>query len=325
MKLYRNIAFLFLIAITIFACQKAEEKEVVRDRTGTGVSATTDTANMLIGDWIHLELEAWAPKEKRVVWPIMADTVNSFEVIEATEIDTIKNEETGINVLTQTLTLTHFDTGYHIIKPIPFVIGTEDTLKTDPVMIAVNSVEVDTTGQIADIKDPMNVPFTPEELLPYVPYILGGLAILGIIAAIIIFYLIKKKKLSIVPPKPPVPPYQWALEEYEKLRNGNLWQEGNYKEYYTQLTDILRIYIEKQHHIPAMESTTDQILQDITKVSSNSDLNKKIADLLRMSDLVKFAKEKPLPEDNQKFLDVAVEFVNVTKPQPEPEPEKVEH
>jgi len=106
-----------------------------------------------------------------------------------------------------------------------------------------------------------------------------------------------------------------ALRELDKLSQEKLWQKNEFKEYYTRLTAIIRIYLEKRFHIPAMEETSYEILQDWKQHhEAVPGLYDMLKQLLNLADLVKFAREKPLPSDNEVNLDNAYEFVRRTKP-----------
>jgi hypothetical protein len=166
---------------------------------------------------------------------------------------------------------------------------------------------------IRDIKQPIAVPVSFSEIYPF---ILAGLGLAGI--GLVIFYLLRKRKrkepvFSIS--KPAEPPHVIALRELDQLRDEKLWQRNEYKQYYTRLTEIIRNYIERRFEIPAMEQTSYDILLSWKKKGyDDPDLYKILKQLLGLADLVKFAKEKPLPTDNEVNLDNAYVFVRNTKP-----------
>jgi len=149
------------------------------------------------------------------------------------------------------------------------------------------------------------------------------LAILVIIGGIL-YYLWwrKRKKPEAIVPVIIIPPHQIALEELEKLRTKKLWQEGNIKPYYIELTDILRNYIEKRFLIHAMEQTTEEIMSQLrlTDISEISKLT--LVPVLKLSDLVKFAKENPMGMENDEMLQRAIDFVTSTIPVQKPLKEK---
>jgi LPXTG-motif cell wall-anchored protein len=158
----------------------------------------------------------------------------------------------------------------------------------------------------------MKVPLTFKEILPW---LLLGLAAAAIIAGII-WYLRKRRKnepIIELKPKVVVLPDERALSALEELRQKKLWQSGMVKQYYTELTDILRIYIEDAFQVPAMESVTDEIIEGLEGKGSIE--RKDIRDLqgiLVAADLVKFAKAQPLPDENGTAFDNSVSFVKNT-------------
>jgi hypothetical protein len=161
---------------------------------------------------------------------------------------------------------------------------------------------------MADIKGIEKVPFTFAEIMRYVLIILGILLIIAIIAYIII--RIKQNKPIIPVFKPAEPAHVIAFRELEKLKNEKLWQQGQFKQYYTRLTDIIRQYIENRYNVFAMESTSEEIVSDLKKLEiENKKVLENLAQMLEISDLVKFAKAEPLPEENENSWKYSNDFV----------------
>ncbi|MEG1556745.1 MAG: hypothetical protein RR356_08490, partial [Bacteroidales bacterium] len=122
----------------------------------------------------------------------------------------------------------------------------------------------------------------------------------------------KKPQKSQVKAKPNVKPHITALRELEKLRQRKLWQEGKTKLYYSELTDIIRIYIEGRYDINAMEMVSSDILDELDDKTLAQELHQKLYQILSTADLVKFAKWEPLPPDHDLCFKNAVDFVNQT-------------
>ena len=116
-----------------------------------------------------------------------------------------------------------------------------------------------------------------------------------------------------VKPKPILPPHILAINQLEELRLAKVWQTGKVKEYHTQLTDIVREYLENRFHFEAMEMTSDEILEEIANQKVNKEATSKLAGILQLADLVKFAKGQPTPLENDLSLSHGVDFVNETK------------
>jgi len=214
----------------------------------------------------------------------------------------------------QNFLLTVFDSGKYIIPELEILVNTNnslDTLYTNELVLIVYSPEVDTTQEIMDIKGPVKTPFKFAEILPYIPWIGGGLVIIAAIL-ILLWYLKRQKKTEDEIKK--IPAHIKALNKLDSIKETKLWQKGKVKDYYVELSDTIRTYIEDRYEIPAMESVTWEILESFKKYSYDDDFQIEILEnLLSLSDLVKFAKENPDPSENETHLNQAYIFVEKTK------------
>ncbi|MBE0647447.1 MAG: hypothetical protein IH596_06670 [Bacteroidales bacterium] len=281
------------------------------------VKVSLDTNVMLIGDQVGMQLEFTGAEGMELFWPNLPDTLDKFMVIDRSPIDTLPGQPGTPVTLFQRLLLTTFDSGLYTIPQIPFYYRMPpDTsmrvIESRPHYLAVHTVAVDTTKPIKPIKGPRKAPLTLWEILRWV---LIGLAVILLIA-FVIYYLKKRKNKEPVfrlRTRVQLQPHEIALQELEKLRIRNLWQQGNLKEYYTGLTDILRRYIEARFAVAALESTSAEILHDLFEkpgvTRENWDV---LGQVLMMADMVKFAKEQPGAKKNEESLERGVEFVNQT-------------
>ena len=280
------------------------------------VKASIDTNKIFVGDQVQLKVKAFFPSKTLVKWPDLRDSLaNNVEIVKKSKIDTVKKEGGSIT-LQQAITITSFDSGSFYIPQILFNFkNAGDTgfseLLTDSILLNVNTVKVDTTKAIRDIKGPLTVPWTFREMLPY---IIGVIALVGIVW--FIFYYLKKRRKGeklIDFSKPALPPHIIALQELKALQDKKLWQNSFVKAYYTELTDITRTYIEKRFTIAAMEMTTDEIVSSLKNIEMPATVNDKLGKMLVLADLVKFAKADPLPNEHELSINAAIEFVNSTK------------
>ena len=164
---------------------------------------------------------------------------------------------------------------------------------------------------IKDIKAPLGAPLTFKEMLPW---ILGGIVV-ALIIYFIFYYLRRRKQakpLFQIKSKPKIPPHRKALEAFDKLKNEKLWQNGKVKTYHTELTDIIRVYLEERYNIMAVEMTTDEILEALKKHTIDKKSMEKLDQTLVLADFVKFAKLQPLPLEHDMSLNNSVEFVKDT-------------
>ncbi len=299
----------FLIIIIPFSSVKAQ----------VTVQARMDTSMMLIGDQTNVVLEATFPDSLLVGMPIFSDTIiNKLEILNISDIDTVKTDH-GLKI-SQKYLVTCFDSGWYAIPPLNFTIGFPksgriDTLQSRPIYFGVQTMKIDTThaNAIADIKPPIDAPITFREILPFIGYGLGILLIIAL-GILIYFRFVKKEPIFVKREKPKEPAHIIAFRDLDLLKEQKLWQKGLVKEYYSQLTEVLRKYIEDRFAILAMESTTDEIMESFRL---SGDLEKEIKDdlqnLLVSADFVKFAKAEPQADENEQSMNFAYRFVSKTK------------
>ena len=303
---------LILIIAIIFPFAKAISQSVV-------ATAKLDSTNkILVGDQVKLKVQVTFPASTKILWPELIDSLTKhIELVNKSKIDTVKSDNKNLT-LKQTLTITSFDSGAFYIPQIHFKYknNKSDTAYlealTDSILINANTIAVDTTKEIRDIKGPLSVPMTFREMLPYII----GLILIAFIVWLVYWIINKRKKGESLfkSTKPKLPAHLEALAALEALRNKKLWQNNKIKEYYTELTDIIRIYISKRYNVFAMEMTTDEIMTALFPFMIPESLKKKFREMLTLADLVKFAKANPLPNEHDGCLDTAFEFVNATKP-----------
>lgn len=286
------------------------------------IDAKLDTNQITIGDQTHLTFRVVKPAAANVIFPNLKDTLagGSINILNISPVDTSATAD-GKTVLVQKYLVTAFDSGLYYIRPFPFILKTKDitdTLYSRAGYLQVHTVPIDSTGVIRDIKGLETAPLNFSEIYPYIL-----LAIfIGLLVWFIFYYLRKRKKKEPLfqRERPVEPAHVIAIRELDKLKAEKLWQQQQTKLYYIQLTAIVRTYIERRFHIKAMEQTTDEILTDFRNEVIDTDINYDLLrSLLNLADLVKFAKQEPLPDENVKNLENAYIFVKNTKYQ-EPEP-----
>lgn len=309
MKLRLKIILIFFAAV--FAGQTQAQR--------IKATASLDSANILIGDQVKLFLEIDHPKSVSVEFPQVPDSINGglIEVLGRSGIDTFEADDEKFMKQIQAYTITSFDSGSYRITPYWFKInmdGNIDSVPSNGVTLNVYSMQIDTTKGPTDIKMPYDAPLTLKEVTPYIL----GVILIGAIIFFLLYSIKRKKKNKPIfarPPKPKQPAHVVALRELDRIKAEKIWQKGKTKQYYSELTDTLRIYIEDRFAIRAMEQVTDEIL-DSFRAQKNLLSDKNFANLsqiLQVADLVKFAKYTPLPDDDNLSLVNAYFFVNETK------------
>jgi hypothetical protein len=293
-KLY----ILFFLATTSLFAQK--------------VTTSIDTTKNKIGAEFKLTIKADVDTLSKVVFP-KATTIGALEVIESYKIDTIKNG--GRYELIKKYGLTQFDSGKYTVPRLPILINGKPVF-TDSLKIEINDVKVDTLKQrMYDIK---TIAAAESESVWW-KYVLGIIGFLALIALGYWWYKKqpKKEKTAEVIFTSPI---EKATSLLQQLESKGLWQKGEIKSYYSELTDIARTYIEEEIKIPAMESTTSELILSLRHTAKNKKLKLSAATLenlekvLKQADLVKFAKVKPLEyeieEDKKRISSTIVTIHN---------------
>lgn len=283
---------------------------------GNKFQAKLDREEILIGEQMHLTLRLEAAAADSLVLPVFDDTlVSEVEILATGKVDTtFEGANLGLKVLTQNLTLTSFDSGYYAIAPLT-AYANGNPVESNPFLISVQTVPVDTAKGIYDIRGVAQVPFSITEWLKENwPWIALATALLAIIIGITYWYA-KRPIPAVEEKKVPVrPAHEIAFERLTKLEEEQLWQAGKIKAFYSELTDILREFIELRFHIPALEQTTDEIIQSMRRSPNFSvDLIGKSNQVLFIADLVKFAKEKPVGSENKQNMLLVRNFIEETK------------
>lgn len=284
---------------------------------GYSARASTDSAAIRIGEQFRLTLEVKAEKNTPLLWTQVPDSFDHFLVVGRGKVDTLVQPDT--EVYRQQITLTSFDSGYWKIPSFTFKVRSGDStltlpgLVTDSFLVQVNTVPVDTTKPFRPIKQIRSVPFN---ILAYWPYMLGGVIVLLLLLYFIFF---RKKKVKLIPRKviPQEPPYDQALKALKSLEQEKLWQHGEIKTYYTRLTDILRLYIERTFGIMAMEQTSDELLEKVKSATKLNQQRDNLRYILQTADLAKFARSQPSREEHEASMRKAYEVLEWTKPKPE--------
>lgn len=292
------------------------------------VKASIDSTHILIGDQLKLLFEIEKPKDLDIVFPSIADSFSSsLEVVERSKIDTSKLDDKKREKLSQELFITSFDSGMHQIPPFYFKLKNGkilDSVATRALAFQVHGMKIDTAKGPTDIKRPYTAPVTLKEIIPY---ILGIILIAAIVFFIFYYIKWKKKKVPLFakPEKPAEPAHIIALRELDRIKEQKLWQQEKVKQYYSEVADTIRTYIENRFDVPAMEFTSAETIGTFRENKNMVDENSinQLQSILSLADLVKFAKYNPLPDDNNLTLMNAYFFVNQTKKEELKTPEKL--
>ncbi len=306
-KVYNVIAgALLLVALFLGNITPAISQDIVP-------KIKLDTNAMLIGDQIKLKLSVQQPKNVKVTFPVLSDSiVQGVEIIKQTPLDTLQMKSGNIKV-NKNITITAFNAGNYQIKPFEFiVVGKDGTKKiaTNTLQLQVNTVKIDTTKAHRDIVMPIATPVIFAEVAPW---LLSGLLLLVVIGVLVWFFYFRSKEHTLFAVnKPKEPAHVVALRKLDHIKEAKLWQEGKAKQYYSDITDTLRAYLDERYDLSTQESTTNEIVQLMANVDMEEANKHQLREILERADLVKFAKFTPLPNENDKTLQYAYSIVEAT-------------
>ena len=297
------VALISLLSFTGF-CQPVLLVDKTAVRIGDQVKATIRMDMSGGKEWVNI----------KDVWP---DSLTGIDVVSGPVVNSqnlLSNEAVWMVAI--------FDTGWVKLPPLPVVINTRgqmDTFFTNDVPIQVLTVEPDSTG-LADLKEIYFEPFSPGYYKKYIPHILIFLLLVGGL----IYWLRQGKSKQALPEVIQIPllPHEWALKALDELALKKLWQRGEVKEHYSELTDILREYLERRYAIHAKEQTSDEILVQLHHLQLKPELLADTEELISIADLIKFAKADPGMNIHTAAIERVRSFILETLPQVQSEVEE---
>lgn len=280
------------------------------------VSAAIDSTTLFIGDQTDLHLRATCEVGEQVQMPLLNDNlIPGIEIVDRTIIDTTQLKDGRVQY-DQYMTLTSFEDSLFYIAPLPFV-SSSDTVWSESLMLnVVQPFEIDSTDiAITDIKGIYKAPIWWWGIFRWVLLALA-IAGIGIGGYYLISYLRRRYgdvPAVVVPAEPLRPADEVALEKLDAIREQKIWQSGQVKEYYTQLTDVVREYIARRFEVSSTEQTSDETLRAMrVLLTDKKELYDNLRKMLTLADLVKFAKWTTTPDENEISLRNAYTFVKET-------------
>lgn len=289
------------------------------------ITAKLDSASLLMGKLGSLHLEVVQDANAKGGFPMLAVPApegylplcgDSVELRTSYKADTI-DIGSGRRQINFTFPIQSFDSGFYQLPQFVYVAG-RDTARSNRVSLKVIPIKASADEEIAGFPDPV-VPADKsifDNLPDFIYYWWWTILLVLLLAAGAVWIICRKKENEPVlkKRKPEPTPYEVAMAGLRKLKDDKLWEQGLEREYFTRLTEILRQYLEGRFNINAMEMTSRQILDSL---SSNPEVKGKrdyVRRILDMADFVKFAKMRPLPDDNIEAFTNAYHFIEETKP-----------
>lgn len=317
----RRLSPSIILAVGIFFASSAASPQDLWDLK-VNLEGVPDT--LRIGEPVNVQLNVSSPPEGYILLPDWKETLEKFELLAPPDTSGLSRHGEGQLPFVK-LKLTCYETGEQVFQPIPVrwvsIDGTaSDSVETDPIIVYVQGLVpdsilamADTTQQPHHLLQPnrrWKLPVSFAEIFPWILIILGSIGVF-----LLIRWLVRrrKKKAELVETAIPVrPPHEIALEALDALRDRRLYQTGDIKAYYSELSEIIRRYIEARFDVPALESTSFQLLRVIESHLKDKKLYLILETVLSDADLAKFAKHQPDEETCRKDLGHAYVLVNQT-------------
>ncbi len=317
----KKILFILFSAVLFSAVSFAQD---------ISATASVDTSDYMLGDYIHFTVQIRADKHNHILLPAIQDSLKDVDVIKSE--GPLQSEKDNKRIITFKYILSRYDSAEVTIPPIPVryrttkdtaqsanlflsdkFLAQDSTLKvtfTNSVTFTIHAVKVSKTEDIKDIKAPVTIPLDWKIIALWV--LLGLIVLAGIIYAIILYR--RKKAGKIVEKKVYVPPHVTAMAKLHELDEKKLWQKGEIKEYHSEITGIIRQYFEDRFKLPALELTTSEVIDHLKRIRESEKIREITYNFLANADLVKFAKFQPMSSINEEMMNQAEEIVKETTP-----------
>jgi len=306
---------IIIFIISIWVCSLWQTMYAQSDKALIEVTSAVDTSRITIGDRVKYTITIDHVDTMRVERPGEGVNLGQFEIKDYKVHDPLNIDGRISQKFEYVISV--FDTGAYTIPAFPVAYFPTDSLmdyrliEASPITIYVESVIQDEERILRDVKAPIDIPYNYILLITALASVIliGMLVYLG-------YRLYRKRKEEgylIKPPEPARPAHEIALESLDELIVKDLIGKGEIKLFYSEISEIIRRYIEGRYYVPALEETSSEILHELKKQDLTDDASEMVKSLLALSDLAKFAKYKPSNEENVDVISWAREFIEVTK------------
>jgi len=267
-------------------------------------SNIAETGNPFI---IHLASPMAAGKPLKIDFSAWDSILPRQNILSQSEVNNLGNQY-GID-----LRCIAFDADTLSLPPLTIQLAGGQTAMTTPLeMVVIATPASSDLNDMAELKDIRHEPVWWSDYLPWALGIIGLLVLVFVLA-----WLWKRSQIQGSQSRAmEMPPYELARKKLEVLAKKKLWQSGQVKPYYAELTFILREYLQKRYHIPALESTTEETLAHLQKQDFPAALQQPLAETLVQADLVKFAKSMPPDAFHDQALHYVQTLVEATRQVP---------
>lgn len=289
------------------------------------VDAKIDSTRIFIGQQVGLSLEVSADVGKNVEFmrfDSLQQIIPGLEVVRSEDPDTDLLNDGKRMVLTKKYVITSFDSALYYIPPMTVKVDGKE-YKSKNLALKVVTFNVDTTkvDSIFGFKPEMKPQFSWDDWTPVIWMSVTVLLLVAVLIYVFVRLVTNKPILRRVKFRQHIAPHKLAMQKIEQIKEDNLVQSENSKEYYTLLTDTLRQYISERFGFNAMELTSAEIISRL-EAENDKDALSELRELFRTADLVKFAKYNTLINENDRNLVAAIEYINQTKREEEEKTEQ---
>ena len=313
-----------LIAAIALACP-SKAMAVSADVPDLVIHARTDTAKVTMGDRTALSIEVLKNVHEGALIGMPTPGPNQVLTFGSAEVRSMTVDSAdlghGRTQLNYKLVLQPFEPGSLTLPAFKYA-SQGDTASSEVLTIKVEEPEMPQEMRdslwINPMQGTVSVPGRWYDVIPnWWPWALVALGVIALLVAVLMLY--KKNGPSLLPRKKVIPPYILATRRLKELKERKLAENGHEKEFYTELTDILRQYLEGRFHIYAREMTSSQIIEAMNAEARTAGFTDGMRPLFETADFVKFAKQRPLPDENIRSYNIVQNFVDATKPTEEEE------
>lgn len=314
-KIQQSLLLSIMLMVCNIGLSYAQESRIIPKIEPSSIS---------IGEQAELKIRVIYPKGSKAELTLPKDTlVSGVEILSVSTIDsTVVNDK--LQELLYSVVVTSFDSATYRLNNIQAIIGGNTVQAENPPSLIVNTVPVnlDKPDEYSDIKGQWKPKFVWTDYLLYL-YILLGVILLGILSYFLVRYLRRQKsEQSDAVPVPVLDPYEEAITGMQQLKQDELWERNQIKEYYTRMTDILRHYLSRVYGMETAEKTSTEILSDFNNMVGKDRMYGELKKILQTADLAKFAQYRASSDENITLMNASVAFIEENKPQKQ-QPEEV--
>lgn len=290
-------------------------------RTPVTITANVDTATVVMGGRAMINVEVVRNTIPGVLIDGLKTDNQGIMQLGNVEVSRVTSDSSDLGngryQINYKYQIQPFEVGPASVGPFKYAVD-GDTIISQIVSFRVDEPEMPKVMRDSLLINPMESTVSIEskwyDFIPeWWPWALLGLGVIALIVLVAILF--KKNGPGLLPRKKVIPPYQLAMSRLTKLKQQRIAESGHDKEYFTELTDILRQYLDGRFMINAREMTSSQIIEAMTENNQTSPFVATMNEVLTMADFAKFAKHQSNVDDNIRAYGTVYDFIEATKPE----------